>query len=235
MNHSSQFETARNIARKWWFVKYNYVSDRKKFLTYVRYRFLRPILKFYNKILISRLPAPRPWLAPAAIAILDKILTKSMKVMEYGSGSSTLFLAARANEVNSVEHDQNWYQRVKEQLQELNLHHVKLHYIPPLTPETNRDAANRYKQPYNNPNHNYENYINFIHNFPNGYFEVVLVDGRARTECALAAMAKLKSGGILILDNSERPRYQPVHQALQSWPRVETTTGLTNTTFWFKP
>ncbi len=235
MNHSVQFESARNIAHKWWFIKHNYVSGRQNFLTYIRYRILRPILKLYNMILISRLPAPRPWLAPAAIAILDKILTKSMKVMEYGSGSSTLFLAARANEVNSVEHDQNWYQRVKEQLQEPNLDHVKLHFIPPIKPETNQDVANRYKQLYNNPNHNYENYINFIYNFPDSYFDVVLVDGRARTECALAAMPKLKSGGILILDNSERPRYQPVHHALQSWPRVETTTGLTNTTFWFKP
>ena len=51
----------------------------------------------------------------------------------------------------------------------------------------------------------------------------------------MRAVVKLKRGGIFILDNSERLRYEPVHRKLRSWKQVFTTTGLTDTTIWFKP
>ena len=48
-------------------------------------------------------------------------------------------------------------------------------------------------------------------------------------------LPKIKKGGILILDNSERKRYELVFEQLKDYEMYETTNGLTNTTFWFIP
>ncbi|HEY4655003.1 MAG TPA: class I SAM-dependent methyltransferase, partial [Cyclobacteriaceae bacterium] len=81
----------------------------------------------------------------------------------------------------------------------------------------------------------YHNYFSFITVFPNGHFDFIFIDGRARIECTLNAIPKLKKGGMLVLDNSDRDRYAPLFKVLEHWPRVTTTTGLFDTTIWFKP
>ena len=81
----------------------------------------------------------------------------------------------------------------------------------------------------------FSNYYNKVNEYEDEYFDFVLIDGRARVKCGLNAINKLKKDGIFVLDNSERPRYLPLHIMLESWPKVETTTGLTNTTIWIKP
>ncbi len=82
---------------------------------------------------------------------------------------------------------------------------------------------------------NYLNYYNKVNKYPDNFFDFVMIDGRARVRCGLNAMVKLKSGGIFVLDNSERQRYNPLHKALNFWPKVNTTNGITNTTIWVKP
>ena len=41
-----------------------------------------------------------------------------------------------------------------------------------------------------------------------GLFDIVLIDGRDRVRCAKNAISKLKSGGILIWDDSDRGYYE---------------------------
>jgi predicted O-methyltransferase YrrM len=43
--------------------------------------------------------------------------------------------------------------------------------------------------------------------FPDGAFDVVLVDGQARPSCLKHAYTKVKPGGMLILDNADVPEY----------------------------
>ena len=38
---------------------------------------------------------PIPWLPPAAVNYLDQLLSPEMRVLEYGAGGSTLWLAER--------------------------------------------------------------------------------------------------------------------------------------------
>ena len=40
------------------------------------------------------------------------------------------------------------------------------------------------------------------------YEDVIAVDGRDRVNCVKHAMPKLKPGGVLVLDDSHRPRYR---------------------------
>jgi hypothetical protein len=54
---------------------------------------------------------------------------------------------------------------------------------------------------------NFKNYASFIDKFENEYFDVILVDGRSRPSCIMHSIPKLKKGGYLILDNSDRSYY----------------------------
>mgnify|MGYP002282580474 CR=1 FL=1 len=65
--------------------------------------------------------------------------------------------------------------------------------------------------------------------------DLILVDGRARPECLFMSLDKLKSGGLMVLDNSERERYSIVFDHLKDWSSYTTSNGLTDTTFWQKP
>jgi predicted O-methyltransferase YrrM len=80
----------------------------------------------------------------------------------------------------------------------------------------------------------FEDYTNATNRFEEDSLDFILIDGRARKSCALNAIDKLKIGGIIILDNSERKRYEKVHQTFAKYPSIQTTTGLTDTTIWLK-
>ena len=90
---------------------------------YWLYRFLRPILKTRYAI-FRRLHKPAPWLSPTSILFLNKYLTKDMIGAEFGSGSSTLFLASRISKLYSVEHNKDWYDLIQEKLKLFNYSNV---------------------------------------------------------------------------------------------------------------
>ena len=54
----------------------------------------------------------RLWFGPAAITEIEKIITPNMRVIEHGSGGSTLWLAERCKSVTSYEHDPDWFEQV---------------------------------------------------------------------------------------------------------------------------
>jgi len=58
------------------------------------------------------------------------------------------------------------------------------------------------------------NYAKSIDPYPDAYFDIVLIDGRARPSCVAHAQHKVKVGGYLILDNSERDEYRWIHESL---------------------
>ena len=47
-------------------------------------------------------------------------------------------------------------------------------------------------------------YVTLIDEYPSEYFDVVLIDGRARPSCFMHAMNKVKFDGYIILDNADR-------------------------------
>ncbi|MBX2962588.1 MAG: class I SAM-dependent methyltransferase [Cyclobacteriaceae bacterium] len=233
-------DQARTIAQSPDYIRHNYFHPKSKPLLYLRFRALRPILKLYQKHLLRKWKgAPIPWMTPAAIDILHTLLKPDMKGFEFGSGRSTLFIAPRVKELVSLEHDQQWFTQIEVELKNKKLNHV--YYVKIL-------PANDPSKTISYPKNNYENYrmeatpascfteyYSFIDQYPDDYFDFVIVDGRARVECALHALPKLKQGGILILDNAERLRYRSIHENLAGWEKVFTTSGITDTVFWFKP
>ena len=93
-----------------------------------------------------------PWLAWGAVDFLDRFLTRSHAVFEYGTGGSTLFFANRAKRVMSVEDDPRWQRMVRDRLAEESLENVTLCLagcgetacsIAGIRPQTPSDRENR--------------------------------------------------------------------------------------------
>jgi SAM-dependent methyltransferase len=121
-----------------------------------------------------------PWIAYTAIDQLKGFLNKRSRVLEFGSGMSTIWYAKQAGEVFSVEDCQPWYDKVAKIIQEKKL-----------TNTTYKFAANE------------PEYSSFMSDDEDG-FDLVMVDGSYRSKCIAHAVKLVKPGGILYLDNSDK-------------------------------
>lgn len=229
-------EEAHRIASGFFYIKRNIKVPKAFTPAYIFYRVFRPILKIYYW-LFKQFHPMTPWTSPASIIIFKKLLTKEMTGVEFGSGKSTAFFAQHLGKLVSIEHHKGWHGKVSVWLGQRNLSNVDYRLL-----ETDEDpelvfppeAAAFFPKAFE-PRRSYVKYVSELLKFDDNSIDFLLIDGRARTECAFIGMHKLKPGGLFVLDNAERPRYAPVHQALASWPKVFTTTGLTDTVLWFKP
>jgi hypothetical protein len=161
------------------------------------------------------------WLTRPAIQVLDVLLVEplSLNGLEWGSGSSSMWAVTRLRSLISVEHDQRWFQLVEKFFESdvgSNLiagddnDTESLRWRGVLfRPETQGEEAflgrdGRYHKKY------VKDTAKFTPLGANigAKFDYILVDGRARASCIKNAIKMLKAdGGILILDNSERPEY----------------------------
>lgn len=181
----------------------------------------RHIFPYLNDYGHSPIELRKPWLVIEAIDALENILTPDMDVFEWGSGGSTLFFADHAGDVYSVEHDLEWYRNVSSQIVESEFDCITYVYRPPETsPPENISGAADYTD--NRPQYRsmyFKSYVDEIERFDNSTFDCVLVDGRARPSCIVKAIPRIVPGGLLIVDNSERPAYQSTLARLSGWER----------------
>lgn len=164
----------------------------------------------------------QPWLPYELIDWLDEFCEPKHRVFEYGSGNSTLFFAERVHTIYSIEHDPDWYQKMLEHI--AGKENVELTLKEPiqtkLTPEVRSE-----KSPYQGMD--FYDYVHTIEDPSDGPYNLVLVDGRARSDCALLAMKHVADGGVLILDDAQRPRYKSARRKLtQHWQPPEVYDGL---------
>lgn len=157
-----------------------------------------------------------PWFVHCSIEFLEGRFIPGWRCFEWGSGGSTIWLAELGGEVASVEHNDEWYLRVDGWLTQYGLSDkVELNYIQ-LT----------------------GGYADFILKYPDNHFDLIEIDGRKRAACTGNALPKLKPGGILIVDNSEREQYQESLAAVKRWEHVDFFSGNSEgwtTSVYFKP
>jgi hypothetical protein len=158
-----------------------------------------------------------PWLTFKATAWLDSYLEPEMHVFEFGSGGSTIFLASHVRELVSVEHDPDWYASTERALKQRGL--VNCRYIL-RQPLSEPSAAFASTDPAFS-DMSFENYVKSIDNYPDGTFDLVLVDGRARTACTIRALPKVKTGGHLLLDDADRREYRDAVATLGGYSRLD--------------
>ena len=165
------------------------------------------------------------WVCFSAIEQIKKIVKPDMTIFEYGSGGSTLFWASRVKKVISIEHDKPWHEKMQHQLSDLNINNIAYFLIEPEfdTNFAKKDPANPLDyvsadEAYTEKH--FEHYVKKIDEFPDNFFDIVVVDGRARPSCIHHARPKLKKTGYLIIDNTDREHYLPsVQFEKQNWKR----------------
>ncbi len=158
------------------------------------------------------LEAGAPWIVYAAADYLTKWMKRRpcVRVFEYGSGGSTGFWLKHGATCVSVEHDAKWHERVQQRFGGRDDLDYRL--VEPV-PRTSSEASDPTDPAaYGTGDlawrgHSFETYVSQIDEFPDGFFDIVLVDGRARPSCIMHALPKLSEGGILVLDNAERGYY----------------------------
>ncbi len=166
-----------------------------------------------------------PWLSPQAIRFLDDHLNVEMRGLEWGSGRSTVWLSKRVGALTSVEHNPQWYERVRAGLAEAGADHVELRLV-----EIPTDQAEREAQYWENP------YVAVADAFADGSLDLVLVDGAYRQTCVAVALGKVKPGGLLVVDNTAHlPRLRD-WGVPASWPiEVASARRFRDTTIWRRP
>jgi predicted O-methyltransferase YrrM len=156
--------------------------------------------------------ADRPWLTFRAIKWLNSYIKPWMRVFEYGSGGSTLFLAKRIESLVSIEHDEKWYQHVADILKKeyiINVSYILIKSM--MIPGIGKNAidpneyGSGFKEEYQELD--FSQYVKIIDNYPDDSFDVILIDGRSRPSCIKHAVKKIKKNGVIILDNANRERY----------------------------
>jgi hypothetical protein len=188
-----------------------------------------------------------PWINFRALDFLKGFLKPDHKVYEYGGGGSTLFFLDRVKLVVTVEHNPVWFDILNDHIESKNKEKWDGNLILPENGqiEIKSDIAdpNHYaSDDHNYANMNFKKYASHIDKFPAGYFDVILIDGRARPSCLKHALSKLSTNGLLVLDNAERDYYltktssmfnnfKLLSDAFAPLPYIE---GFTQTNIWKK-
>ena len=132
-----------------------------------------------------------PWYTYPAIAFLAERVPPNAKVLEFGCGNSTLWWGDRAGSVTSIEHDEAWFRNVSQSLP-ANANCLLL-----------ADAS----RGDNTWDHNPTGYST-AQGVDEQEFDVIVIDGLERNNCAHHALSRLSDSGVVIWDNSDRPKYE---------------------------
>lgn len=132
--------------------------------------------------------APLPWWNYAAIDFLDSRLKATFRVLEFGCGHSTLWLAQRVREVIALEDNERWVALVARQLPR----NARVIHVGAFTPEALSDFTDL------------------------GLFDFVVVDCNGdRLFCAQEAVLRfLSRSGILFFDNTDDVRWADASRLL---------------------
>ena len=139
-----------------------------------------------RQMLYDRGHGDDPWLTPAAIRLLESLLRPADRGAEFGSGRSTFWFAERVAALTSVEHDDQWYEAVSAKLKERRLANVDYIFARPDQPVEFGGQST---------------YARTALGFPDAGLDFALVDGHYRGYTAKFILPKIKSGGMLIIDN----------------------------------
>lgn len=167
-----------------------------------------------------------PWISKKARKWLISFLRPEMIVFEYGSGGSTLFLARRVKRIISVEYQFFWFFGVLLALLRRGMVNFWLHYSGP--ERTGYLVKNYMSSDLNISSLSFKKFVTTIDQYPNHYFDLVFVDGRARNQCIKHAISKVKQGGYILLDDSNRNIYLPGKKYLSKYKQ----TKLDNASVW---
>jgi len=172
------------------------------------------LTRAHDSIGISKLDVP--WWTYGAIDAVEGWLgarDEPVRAFEWGSGASTIWLAKRVDSVHSVEHHAGFGTMIQAELADRP--NATLDIVEPVdSPAPEIGSAKE-----GHGRLDFSRYVRHIDEV-GGEFDLIVVDGRAREACLLAALEHLAPGGIVVFDNTLRRRYRsaiaaaPVHETI---------------------
>jgi hypothetical protein len=151
----------------------------------------------------------KPHLDDQALSVFEHYLSLSKVYVEFGCGGSTISaVRAGVQQIFTVENDPAWRDRILQEsapiLQEsqrLDITFIDCGVVHSWgwIPKPTRDLASAY--------------VNKIWTKVEAPVDLVLVDGRFRTACALAAHSKIDENTIVLLDDGDRAEYADIFTA----------------------
>ena len=145
-----------------------------------------------------------PWWTYSAIATVERWLAQRphpIRVFEYGSGASSLWLKRRVDELHSVEHDRGFADVVGAELTAAGIDFLVREPVPSATPVVASGKSGYHDK-------DFADYVAAI-DTTEGEFDLICIDGRARVACLQAALPRLRPDGLIVFDNTARRRYRP--------------------------
>lgn len=130
--------------------------------------------KLSNKLAGKR--AIAPWWPLQAITKVEAALKPAMSAVEFGSGSSTLWIAKRVKSVLAREHDAKWAAVTQKRLQDEGIDNCEVQF---------REG---------------QHYFDFD---PAARFDFAVVDGQYRWKCIEVLGSLMNPGGMIYFDNSD--------------------------------
>lgn len=157
-------------------------------------KYLKPKGWFESRYLhkpVNRNGNPIPWMTYSSIHFInEKLKLKPMSVFEYGSGNSTLWFASRVENIISIENDAVFYNKMIKKVNSIGNVSYELRNLN-------------------------DNYSSEILEYENA-FDVLIIDGRERVQCAKNCIKSLKKEGVIIFDNSDRIKYKEAYNFLEN-------------------
>ena len=151
----------------------------------------------------------------------------NINVLEYGSGSSTLWFLKNKCKVTSIEHVEYWLNKLKENIP-IDL---KKNWTPILKKTNTENINNDYD---GSDNENYEDYAKEVNNLE--MFDIIVIDGRCRRNCLKNSIPHLKSNGLFILDKADHIHQKKIDLNLipDDWIRLDFGNKIDLTIVWYK-
>ena len=149
---------------------------------------------------------PIPVINYKAIKYLESRMTTNNNIFEYGSGQSTQYWLNNKKKVVSIEHSNEFYGVTQSTL----VGNVDYKLIEPEIQNKGQEYDPLSYKNYQSTRfkgYSFERYVKSINSYNDEFFDTIIVDGRARASCMFHSISKLKPGGMLILDNSDRDYY----------------------------
>jgi hypothetical protein len=135
-------------------------------------------------------------------------LKDDFRVLEYGSGSSTEQISKKVKEIISIEHQEDWFNKLNEK----KLDNCRLILKKPNLPYTEGITDGTYEE--------FKNYIESPLDY--GLFDIILIDGRARVSCADFAKKISHKKTLIFVHDFNRQEYQEINNLLEHVQTVET-------------
>ena len=171
---------------------------------------------------------------PKEIDLIQSYLSDKKIMLEYGCGGSTTIFPRYVKKYYSIEHNLDWFWNVQQEIYNDKLDNVEIHLcdIPKGVPTKREEFWERYDDNilyasehldtnipsfedcvYPKDKYVWNEYIDYVDKLNVKLFDVILIDGRARTDCAYKVLNYIDKGSIVFInDFCPRSEYHKVFE-----------------------